>query len=58
MAIGSTDWSVNRQVSVRALQGRIGELSWSGLIDPYLTNEELRIAVIVQDTCAHWSTGS
>lgn len=47
--VGSARWRVERQVAVAAPQDPRGALSWAGIMDLYLTNHELNVAVIIEN---------
>lgn len=47
--LGSREWEVKRQVPATRPDVVIGDLSWTGRIDVYLTNDELGIAVVVEN---------
>lgn len=47
--VGSSEWSVGCQVPVTAPETAHSALSWAGIMDLYLTNDALGIAVIIEN---------
>lgn len=47
--LGSSEWSVGRQVVVTAPELARSALSWPGIMDVYLTNDALSIAVVIEN---------
>lgn len=47
--LGSSEWSVDRQVAVTAPESARSALTWPGIMDVYLTNRALSIAVVIEN---------
>lgn len=47
--VGAYGWRVDRQVSAAQVTEPLTEFSWPGIIDVYLTNDELNLAIVIEN---------
>ncbi len=49
---GSTQWNVERQIAVAPPESAHTALSWAGIMDLYLTNDERNVAIVIENKIA------